>query len=404
MAGPGRLRPQLADLWGGPECWGEGARTEDRWRQVLASGSRAGQEITRIWEGLQQEKREVFQWLGEEEPKVLACGTAGIGDGSVNGETRRRLTEARENWRAKVLAKGLEQVRPKSTRAAWAWRQRDRVSSAWLLALPGAETSLSSAEFAEGAASNLCLPSPACRGRVGEPVKGRVVIVEFGDKIQATSLKGDHWRSRHDAKLHLIHRLCQWSGLQCTMEVFNLFSGEVRQEGLSRAERNRYLQAMVLDFRISMPAAGLARGGEGVGGGGGRAEGTGERIGAPGGAALAGQNSQVLHELKIISCNSTRYKPTVKARAVDIRAKKLPAEYLEKARAADRRSGTPEGEVGRVEAKLVGMGEVHRLVPVAGNFGEVSTDTDTLVAAMANSRVRVTGPSRGRRERMRRRS
>ena len=89
----------------------------------------------------------------------------------------------------------------------------------------------------------------------------------------------------------------------------------------------------------------------------------------------------------------------MKARAVDSRAKKLPAEYLEKARAADRRSGTPEGEVGRVEAKLVGMGEVRGLV--AGNFGEVSTDTHTLVADMANSRVRVAGPSRGRRGRMR---
>ena len=148
-----------------------------------------------------------------------------------------------------------------------------------------------------------------------------------------------------------------------------------------------------------MPAAGIARGGAGIGGGGDRAEGAGERVGAPGGAALAGQSSGVLHELKVISCNSTRYKPTWKKRAVDVRAQKLPAEYLQKARAADRRSGTAEGEVGRVEAKLVAMGEVRGLV--AGNFGEVSTDTHTLVAAMANSRVRVAGPSRGRRGRMR---
>ena len=107
MAGPGELRPQLADLWGGPECWGEGASKEDRWRQVLASGSRAGQEMIRVWDGLQQEKQQVFRWLGGEEPKVLACGVEGIGDGSVSGETRRRLTEARENWRAKVLTKKL---------------------------------------------------------------------------------------------------------------------------------------------------------------------------------------------------------------------------------------------------------------------------------------------------------
>ena len=56
----------------GPECWGEGTSNEDRWRQVLASGSRAGQDMTRVWDGLQQEKQQVFRWLGGEEPKVLA--------------------------------------------------------------------------------------------------------------------------------------------------------------------------------------------------------------------------------------------------------------------------------------------------------------------------------------------
>ena len=72
---------------------------------------------------------------------------------------------------------------------------------------------------------------------------------------------------------------------------------------------------------------------------------------------------------------------------------------LQKARAADRRQGVPEGEVGRVEAKLVAMGKVRGIV--GGNFGEMSEDTHLLVAALANSRVRVAGPSRGRRGRLR---
>ena len=86
---------------------------------------------------------------------------------------------------------------------------------------------------------------------------------------------------------------------------------------------------------------------------------------------------------------------------MDVRAEKLPSEYLEKACAAysDRRLGTQEGIVGRVEAKLVGMGEVRGLV--AADFGEVSTDTHTLVAAIAISRVRVAGLSWGWRGRMR---
>ena len=80
-----------------------------------------------------------------------------------------------------------------------------------------------------------------------------------------------------------------------------------------------------------------------------------------------------------------------------MRALKLPDEYLEKARAADRRQGVQQGEVGRVEAKLVGMGTVRWLV--SGNFGEMSEDTHLLVAAMANSHVQVAGRAPERWER-----
>ena len=46
---------------------------------------------------------------------------------------------------------------------------------------------------------------------------------------------------------------------------------------------------------------------------------------------------------------------------------------MAKARAADRRQGIPEGTVGRVEAKLLELGQVEGLV--AGQFGEVSVNT-----------------------------
>ena len=130
------------------------------------------------------------------------------------------------------------------------------------------------------------------------------------------------------------------------------------------------------------------------------AEGVGEerqeaRVGAPGGAGLAGQASAVLHELKVISCSRSRYKPSWKRRAVDVRADKLPDEYTAKAKAADRRQGVPEGQQGRVEARLVSLGELRGLV--AGNFGEVSQDFHTLIAALATSRVQLVGPGRGKR-------
>ena len=68
-----------------------------------------------------------------------------------------------------------------------------------------------------------------------------------------------------------------------------------------------------------------------------------------------------------------------------MQALKLADKYLQKAVAADRRQGVKQGEVGRVESKLVGMGTTLR----------------RLVAAMANRHVRVARPSRGRRGRMR---
>ena len=70
-----------------------------------------------------------------------------------------------------------------------------------------------------------------------------------------------------------------------------------------------------------------------------------------------------------------------------------------KARGADRIAGVREGEVGRVEAKLMSLGEVRGIV--CGNWGEVSEDTHALLHTMALSRVRVAGPSTGRRGRLR---
>ena len=122
-----------------------------------------------------------------------------------------------------------------------------------------------------------------------------------------------------------VHRACLWAGVPAEMEVFNLFSGLVRQEGLSRLERAQQRQSLVPDLRIAIQPQAVAdaevardlriRGGAGaVRGGGGTVEGG------------------VLHKVKIISCSKTRYKSNSAKRAVDARADLLPQEYLTKAR------------------------------------------------------------------------
>jgi hypothetical protein len=68
-----------------------------------------------------------------------------------------KFLEAREMTRAKLLIKALEQFRPQKARPVWSWRQRDKLSTAWLLALPLPHTALSNDEFSEAAAARQAL-------------------------------------------------------------------------------------------------------------------------------------------------------------------------------------------------------------------------------------------------------
>ena len=246
---------------------------------------------------------------------VFAASVECVGGGSVNGGTRGLIVSAREKTRALLLTKVLADHRPKKDRPAWAL---NKISSSWLLACPGADSTLSNREFSEAAAASLGLPSPACVGRVGDTVKERVKV----DSIQAKYLPGDHWRLRHDHAKQVISRLCIWAGVPCEVEVFNMFSALIPQARLARIEKERQRQAMVPDSKITLNSG--------------------------------GQSAPVLHEVKVISSSRSRYSPRHKDRGVDKRASHLNKEYQDKAKNADRlHGGLQPGVVGRVEAKLL---------------------------------------------------
>ena len=189
----------------------------------------------------------------------------------------------------------------------------------------------------------------------------------YGDSIQSAILPGDHWRKRHDVYKMKLYNLCSWAGLNCEVEVFNLFAGSIPQEGLSRMEKGRKRQSIVPDLRIAIPTE--------------------------------GNLVQSLHEIKMISSSKSRYYPRREgqeaSRAVDIRAGQLHESYINKARDTDRAyCGTPVGDTGPVERKLISMGEVAGLV--SGAFGEASQATHDLIHHMAVSRVQVAGPQLSR--------
>ena len=145
-------------------------------------------ELREVWDRLKGQAEEAAEWLGVELEEVFVSGVEGVGGGSINGETKKKIVTAVEKTRSLLLTKSLEQHRPRNARQVMGWRQRDKISCSWILAGPGVDTSLTSAEFSEAAAANLCLPSPACKGRIGEVVRGRVRVDKYGDSVQATNV------------------------------------------------------------------------------------------------------------------------------------------------------------------------------------------------------------------------
>ena len=51
-------------------------------------------------------------------------------------------------------------------------------------------------------------------------------------------------------------QMCQWAGVDAEVEVFNLFAGSILQEGPRRMERERKVQSIVPDMRISLSEEG----------------------------------------------------------------------------------------------------------------------------------------------------
>ena len=78
---------------------------------------------------------------------------------------------------------------------------------------------LTSAEFAEVAATHLCLPSPACAAWVGAQI-GDSVVDAFGDNIRSELMGEDGFRERHDMIKNVLNRLSKEMRIRVRCEVF----------------------------------------------------------------------------------------------------------------------------------------------------------------------------------------
>ena len=58
----------------------------------------------------------------------------------------------------------------------------------------------------------------------------------------AAAVAGDGWRRRHDTLKMRLLSLLRWSGVEVDCEVFNIFSGLIPQQDLSRLKQMWHLK------------------------------------------------------------------------------------------------------------------------------------------------------------------
>ena len=222
--------PQLGHLVGRPE---EGE--ERRWEPLVSSNCRTGRELVLAWQHLQRETRESCTYLEKEVPEILATEVEGVGQGSLDGSTRKRLSEEREKLRAEVFKKGLTDHPDRAARAVIAWKNRDKLCTAFLMVLPGPHTSISSPHFSEALCVLLCLPSLCCRDRVGLKVGNRRVDL-YGEQVVNATMEGPGFIRRHDSIKLELNSMATYCGLSSVCEPYGLFGSLLPQRPLNRLQ------------------------------------------------------------------------------------------------------------------------------------------------------------------------
>ena len=95
------------------------------------------------------------------------------GGNSTDWLTRSRIVQHQEKMLQEVLVCGLKLPPNKSTHPVQKFHCKDKVSQAWLSALPTALSSIPSDEFQQAMAFQMFVPSPACSPHLGTMIGDR---------------------------------------------------------------------------------------------------------------------------------------------------------------------------------------------------------------------------------------
>ena len=286
--------------------------------------------------------------------------------GSTSG-SRQKMVESRELLLAATMAKGLSQYVDRSAMAVHSWKNRDKISTAFLLELPGPNNLWSSAEWGEALCLLLALPSNACSSvrNLGQPIGQRFVDL-YGREVLLATLPGGSWTRRHDRVKACLSSLAVYCGLGFVCEPYSLFSAHLQQRPLNRIQAHQARQALRPDFLFHLKS-------------------------------VEGDVEQVIADVKTVSLgNKSLYKPGYGGdKAVALRASQLQGEYRRGALKVDRELGHEDG-AGPTIRKLESYPPVLDLV--FGAYGEASDGVKKLLDKLVESRVASLGLRKGTQE------
>ena len=324
----------------------------NRWSDFLRHGSRTSQELLHTWTYLRNDANQRMDFLGESLEGVMSTNVDSVGGESVDGSTRSRIIQFQEKTLQQIIQKGLNDHPNQEEHAVRKFNHKDKVSQAWLSALPTALSSIPSEEFQQAMAFTLFVPSPACATHVGTMVCGKP-LDPHGEILMCAPLPFDTFRTRHDRIKVRLESMGNRVGAIVNPEPYGLFSTAIpaaahNEGGDLHQVRDR--QGLIPDLHVTFPSS------HGVG-------------------------SQQLCEIKCLSAGLTYYHGRDKS--VDICARQLPASYSNKAKKIDRKyCGTDSNQIGPVQQRLNGFGDLQCLV--VGQFGEVSQHLHDLLAQFAD--------------------
>ena len=115
----------------------------NRWETFLTAGSRTAHEFSRAWITLQQEAEQCCTFLGKQLEGELHASTESAGLDRTDGSTRSLIVQQRESLRHEVMTLALQRHPEREARPVTVFQNFDKLSGAWLLALPGPDTGLS---------------------------------------------------------------------------------------------------------------------------------------------------------------------------------------------------------------------------------------------------------------------